>query len=403
MNKFWEIVRYEYTRHVFRKRFIFALLSLPLIILAIVLVIFFMSYFTSDRTPIGYVDHSGVLANPIQLPESTNIFDPLLQMIPFKSEEIAEKALQTDEIQTYFILPEDFEVNYSVPLIYYEQPGEKVHNQISQFVHQNLFAGEQIEFESRITEGTNFTLQSPSGEQEFQEEEWYNILVPFIIGGIFIIVVMTSGGYLLQAVVEEKENRTMEIVITSVSPMQLMAGKIIGNISVGLTQLIIWVAFGWLAFALGGQYIPFIANLHISTQYIVRCLLLMLPAFVTVAALMAAIGATMTESREAQQISGLFTIPVMMPYWFAIPLMVNPDGSVAIFLSYFPLSAPVALSLRMAFTPIPLWEYALNLTFLVAFAIFTIWLAGRAFRIGLLQYGKRISLSQLFRKEAHNE
>jgi len=403
MNKFWEIVRYEYTRHVFRKRFIFALLSLPLVILAMILVIFFMSYFTSDRTPIGYVDHSGVLANPIQLPESTDIFDPLLQMIPFKSEEKAKKALQADEIQTYFILPEDYEVDYSVPLIYYEQPGESARNQISRFIHQNLFAGEQIEFEARITEGTNFTLQSLDGEQEFQEDEWYNILVPFIIGMIFIIVVMASGGYLLQAVIEEKENRTMEIVITSVSPMQLMAGKIIGNISVGLTQLVVWSAFGWLAFTIGGQYIPFIANLQISTQYITRCLLLMFPAFVTVAALMAAIGATMTQSREAQQISGLFTIPVMMPYWFAMPLMMNPNGSIAIFLSYFPLSAPVALSLRMAFTPIPFWEYTLNLIFLVAFAIITVWLAGRAFRIGMLQYGKRISLSQLFRKEAHNE
>jgi len=403
MNKFWEIVRYEYTRHVFRKRFIFALLSLPLIILAIVLVIFFMSYFTSDRTPIGYVDHSGVLANPIQLPESTDIFDPLLQMAPFKSEEAAENALQAAEIQTYFILPEDYEVNYSVPLIYYEQPGGDARRQISQFVHQNLFAGEQIEFEARITEGTNFTLQSPDGEQEFQEDEWYNILVPFFIGMIFIIVVMISGGYLLQAVIEEKENRTMEIIITSVSPVQLMAGKIIGNISVGLTQLVIWAAFGWMAFSISGQYVPFIANLQISTQYIARCLLLMLPAFVTVAALMATIGAVMTESREAQQISGLFTMSVTIPYWFAFPLMMNPDGAISIFLSYFPLSAPVALSLRMAFTPIPFWEYTLNLAFLVAFAVFTVWLAGRAFRIGLLQYGKRISLSQLFRKEARNE
>ncbi len=403
MNKFWEIVRYEYTRHVFRKRFIFALLSLPLTLLAFVLVIFFMSYFTSDRAPIGYVDHSGMLANPIQLPESTDIFDPLLQMVPFKSEEAAENALQADEIQTYFILPEDYEVNYSVPLIYYEQPGGNARRQISQFVHQNLFAGEQIESEARITEGTNFTLQSPDGKQKFQEDEWYNILVPFFIGMIFIIVVMISGGYLLQAVIEEKENRTMEIIITSVSPMQLMAGKIIGNISVGLTQLVIWVAFGWLAFSIGGQYIPFIANLQISTQYIARCLLLMLPAFVTVAALMATIGAVMTESREAQQVSGLFTMSVTIPYWFAFPLMMNPRGSIAIFLSYFPLSAPVALSLRMAFTPIPFWEYALNLTFLIAFAVFTVWLAGRAFRIGLLQYGKRISLSQLFRKEVHNE
>lgn len=400
MSKFWQIVKYEYTRHVLRKRFIVTLLSLPLSIIGMVLLVLVIGFFMVNRDPIGYVDLSGVLLNARPSQAESTFFEPVYEMIALETEVKANIALEEGSIQAYFILPEDYQTNFSVPLYYLKNIESGAQNQIIQFVRQNLLADVHIEYETRLVEGTNFVLNAIDGTRQMRENEWANILIPFIVGFIFIIVVLTSGGYLLQAVVEEKENRTMEIIITSVSPMQLMAGKIVGNLSVGLTQLLVWGLLGWVTLPIAGHYVPFIANLKLSPNYILISLLLMLPTFVFVSALMATLGATVTETREAQQVSGFFTLPIMLPYYFATAIMQHPDGPIAVFLSFFPLSAPVALSMRMAFTTVPAWQIALIIALMISFAIFTIWLAGVAFRLGMLQYGKRITFGQLFRKEA---
>ncbi len=402
MGKLWQIAKYEYKRHVFRKRFIWALLSMPLMIVLIILITVLMGLFMTNRSPVGYLDHSGILKNPISIGNSKNIFEPGLDMRPFTSEATARQALEDKDIQMLFIIPENYPQNREVPLYYYGQPDDNAQYQSFLFIRENLLAGEFIPNMDRINQGTTFTLQSQDGSKDFQENQWYNILTPLLVGVLFLIVVMTSGGYLLQAVVEEKENRTMEIVITSVSPMQLMAGKIIGNISVGLTQLMIWLVFSWLSLVIARQFIPFLSLLDISGIMLLKPLLIILPAFVSIAAMMAALGATVTESREAQQMSGLFTLPIILPVWFITPIMLNPDGPIALFLSYFPLSAPITLAIREAFTVIPTWEWVLIVTIQVSFALFMMWVAARVFRLGMLQYGKRLTLKQIFRKEARN-
>jgi ABC-2 type transport system permease protein len=169
-----------------------------------------------------------------------------------------------------------------------------------------------------------------------------------------------------------------------------------------LTQLVIWILFAWLAMIVAGKFFPVISNIQLSTDYLLKISLLLLPAFVSIAAMMAALGATVTGSQEAQQVSGLFTLPIMVPLWFVSSIMLNPDGPIAIFLSYFPLSAPITLALRMVFSTIPDWQWLLFIIIQVAFAVFMVWLAARAFRIGMLQYGKRIRLGQLFRREVRH-
>jgi ABC-2 type transport system permease protein len=127
--------------------------------------------------------------------------------------------------------------------------------------------------------------------------------------------------------------------------------------------------------------------------------LLFLPAFVMVAAMMSTIGAIMTEMREAQQISGIFSLLFTIPFYAMSTIMTNPNSTLAIILSYFPPSAPITVLLRMGLTTVPTWQIALNILILVIFAVLSVWLAGRAFRLGMLQYGKRLSLKDLFSKQ----
>jgi ABC-2 type transport system permease protein len=115
-----------------------------------------------------------------------------------------------------------------------------------------------------------------------------------------------------------------------------------------------------------------------------------------IAAMMAALGATTTETREAQQIAGIFTIPMVLPYWFIQVLMEKPNSPLSIFFSLFPFTAPVSLPMRAAFSTIPVWQVVITISLLILFAIAALWFAGKAFRLGMLRYGKKLSLKEIF-------
>ncbi len=400
MTKIWQIIKYEYRRHVFRKRFLFSLLSLPIAVIAMILVAVLIGAFSVDTSPVGYIDHAGVIQETVTLEENGDIFNPAIPFQAYQDEEQARNDLEGEEIQAYFVIPESYPESLEIEYVYMEEPGSDIQSQFTDLVRRNLLDTEDINPEviQRLEEGSLITTTSLDGSREMREDQWYTIFTPYIAGIMFIIVVMTSGGYLLQAVVEEKENRTMEIVITSVTPTQLMTGKIIGNIGVGLTQLVIWLIFGWIGLKVGGQFWPILQDFSISTDYILLLLMVMLPAFVMVSAFMAAIGSTMTEVREAQQVSGLISLPMMIPYYISSTIMMNPNGVLAVILSYFPLTSPITILMRSAFTVVPAWEIAINISILVAFALFAIWFAGRAFRMGMLRYGKKLSIKEIFGK-----
>lgn len=400
MAKVWHIIKYEYKRHVFQKRFLFSLLSLPFAVVAIVALSLLVAVFSFDTNPVGYLDRSGVLDEPVQIEGDGDIFNPVINFLPYQDEGQAQADLEAEVIQAYYVIPEAYPDSPEIQLIFLDEPDTGVQNQFHQFVRQNLdtFKGLDPQVKERLQEGSLITIAALDGSREMSQDQWFLIFTPYIAGILFMFVVMTSGGYLLQAVVGEKVNRTMEIVITSVTPTQLMAGKIIGNISVGLTQLVIWLIFGWIGLMVGGQFFPFLQDFTLPADYIVVLLLILLPSFVMVAAFMAAIGATITEMQEAQQVSGLFSLTFTIPFYLASPIMMSPNGTLAMILSYFPLTAPITILMRMAFTVVPVWQIVINIAILVVFAFFAIWFAGRAFRMGMLRYGKKLSLMEIFRK-----
>jgi ABC-2 type transport system permease protein len=359
-----------------------------------------IAFFETDTAPVGYIDPAGFLKDPLPMEDSGDIFDPVIEFLPYQTLAAAQSDLEAEIIQAIYVLPEDFPQTQDVQLIYLEEPGSNVTNQFMNFVRHNLMASDNLnlQVEKRLADGSLVTFVTLDGSREFREDQWYVIFMPFIAGIIFIFVVMTSGGYLMQAVVEEKENRTMEIVITSVTPGQLMTGKIIGNIGVGLTQLIVWFIFGWIGLKVAGQFVPFLQDFSLPPNYIGTVLLIALPAFVMVAALMAAIGATMTEMREAQQIQSMISLSITVPFYLTNSLMFHPNSTLAYVMSYFPLTSPLTILIRQSVTVIPAWQMALHVALLVVFAVFSIWFAGKAFRLGMLQYGRKITLKEIFRK-----
>jgi ABC-2 type transport system permease protein len=403
MKKFWLVCQQEYKRHVLRKRFLFAILSMPLFVGLLAAVSFLSVWLQYNSAPIGYVDEHHILTSAnIPAKKENGLFEPVT-ITQFKDEKSARAALEQKEIQAYFMLPENYMDTGEVSMVSLSKTGTNIQGNFGDFLTLNILSGKPPLIINRLTEGTNMIIRSADGKREIGVENWTFILLPIVAGLLFVIAVNISGGYLLQAVVEEKENRTMEVLITSVSPDQLMAGKIVGNLAVGLTELVIWIFFAIIAINILPKFIPMGEPPQIPASYILLLALTFLPAFVMIAAAMGAIGATATEMKEAQQVAGFFTIPIVIPYWFITAIMLNPNGNLAVGMSIFPLTSPLTLPMRAVFTDIPAWQLVLAISLLFALAIFSLWLAGRIFRLGMLRFGKKVKLKEAFKHGTENQ
>ena len=397
MNKFWLVFRHEYLRHVRRKRFIFALMSLPLMVLLMIGAGLLAARADYDSRPVGYVDLSGVLTNARPVPQTSGDLFPDPQFTLFASETAARTELDQKKIQGYYVLQPDYLDTGSARYVTDLQVKDSTESAFKKFLRYNLVSSQPAEIANRLVKGPNLEIRSLTGNRRMGENDIVAIIFPMVIGVLFLLVINTSGSYLVGALVEEKENRTMEIVVTSISTDQLMAGKVVGNLAVGLTQLVVWVLFGLLAMSFM-ENIPSIGSLNLDAGYLWLSFFILLPAFVMVAGLMATAGVTAAEVREAQQIAGLFTLPVVVPFWLIVPLMESPNSPLSVALSLFPLTAPISMAIRAAFTDVPVWQTIFCLALLYLGAVGAIWMASRAFRMGMLRYGKRLSLREIFRR-----
>ncbi len=395
MNKVWLVIKHEYLRHVLRKRFIVSVLSVPFFILIMVGIALITVLVMSDWRPIGYVDHSGVLAGAQPLPEQKERRSRSVEIQTFDSEDAALQAVNNGEIQAAFILAADYRETGAVSVIVDDNLSDNASQDFREFLLQNLLKDQPAGIQERILEGPALVFRSLADSREFAENNILGLLVPLVAGIMLIVAINVSGGYLLQAVTEEKENRTIEMVVTSISPTQLMAGKIFGNLSVGLTQLIIWALTGAGGVALVMRLFPEISGSGLDLSFLGLMLITFLPAFVMIAALMAMVGATAAEARDAQQIAGLFSLPVVFPMWFLMVIIEKPNSPLAVIMSLIPFTSPLTLPMRSVLTTVPAWQIALAIGLLVASAAAAVWLASRAFRLGLLRYGKSLSLREI--------
>jgi ABC-2 type transport system permease protein len=408
MNKLWLVARHEYRRHVLRKGFILLLLSVPA---AIALSIGLGAYAESRENrsaAVGYVDLAGVLSDPLAAPprgsSPNSIGVPaVVPLVPYGSEEAARAALDAGRIQAYYVVTAGYLQTNRVDLVYIAAPGDSVRRQFWDFMQINRLRDLPPAVAERAVAGPNLAVRwpadMPGGGREFSGESFFDTLLPLFGALTFLILLASSGGYLMQAVVEEKESRTMEVVVTSLSPGQFIAGKVAGIAGVALTQLVGWAACCVLAVWVGGHLldIGLLQGLRIDWRIMGTMVALGLPTYVMFAAVLTAVGATVAQAQEAQQVSGLLGLFSAVPFWFAMPILENPNGALAIGMSLFPATALPALSFRLAFSPVPPWQIGLSVALLTASALGAVWLAGRAFRLGMVRYGQRLRWGEILR------
>ena len=408
MSKLWLVAKYEYARNVFKKSFIFITLSVPLMLAVSVGLGWLINHMENPDAPVGYVDHAGLLADPIPAPPRAGSPDnpsssDLVALIPYQTEQEAREALESKAIQAYYVVAADYRQTNHVELVYIEPPGDNVARQFWDFMQINKITDVPPDIARRAVAGSNLIVRwpddGPGGGREFSERTFLNNLLPLFLGLAFIMLLFMSSGYLTQTVATEKENRTMEIVVTSVSPGQLIGGKVLGIIAMTLTQVVAWIAFAALATFIGGRYLDIgvLQNLSVDPPTIITMLAIAAPTYVMIASLMAAAGATVADSQEAQQMAGLFSVPIMAPVWLGAVIIENPNSPLAIGLSLFPPTALSTTAMRIMSVPIPFWQVAVSVALLILSAGGAVWLAGRAFRLGMIRYGQRLNWRELFK------
>lgn len=396
LRKLWCIFKHEYIRRVKTKGFIFAVISMPLLLLLAAGLGVLSMRMQANTQPIGFIDQSGFFKNAV-IPEKSFAFaSTSIEMIEYSDLETGVSAVEIGEIQAFFAIQQDYISSGEIEVFTLERPGENAFDRIRDYLREELISGQDEKTKIRIESGSDFTIQSLDGAQQTNMRDWFLVFFPFAVSLIFIIVINISGGYLLQSVVDEKENRTMELIMTSVSPDQLMTGKILGNLSVGLTQLFIWFSFAVLWLAGLKVLFNYGQTPQIQTIHLVILFGIILPAFILIAALMTLVSTTATELREAQQVSVLFTLPMVSPSWFAPAILQHPGNPLIAFLSIFPFTAVVTMSMRISVSLVPAWQLILAVIVMWGSATGALLLASRAFRLGMLQYGKRLSLKQIF-------
>jgi len=396
MSKIWLVASYDFKKHAFKKSFVLILLSVPIVVCLFIGFTALMISFENNDAPLGYVDQTGLLSDPLPLPGSDD--DERVEMIAYDNEDQAMAALENGDIQAYYLLADNYFEKREVELVYLEEPGENAREDFYDFMQINWAADQPPEIVQRVADGNNVVVRSPDGRREFPTSgPTVGQILPLVISIAFIALVLFSAGYMLEGVTEEKLNRTIEVVFTSLSPSKLISGKVLGVLGVNSLQLITWVLFGILAVFVARNVLNFewFQNMQLQWDSIAMVAVAGVLSYLVATALMLAIGSTIVEAQEGQALGFIFYMLFMVPLIAVVVIGENPNGPIAVGMSLLPFTSLLTLSLRNLFISIPAWQLALSILVHLLCVIGTVWLATRAFRLGMLRYGQRLKFNEI--------
>lgn len=399
MAKLWLIALNEYKKNVFKRSFILVLLSVPVFVGLLLGMGFFFSSFEQDDAPIGYVDHSAVLANELPGPVDDN--EEAIEIIAFENVDIAQQALDTNIIQAYFILAEDYEETLNTELVYFNEPGRNATQQFYDFLQTNLLSDLPLEQAQLLAHGPEMTIRAADGSREFPEGgPPIGSTIPLFLSFAFVILLLISSGYLMDGIVQERENRTLEVLMTSVSSFQMVFGKVLGIVGINFTQLAVWIILGIVAVFLGGQVfdMEWFQNPVMDWPGLLMVVAIGIPSYILAASIMFTVGSMVSQAQDAQAIGPIIFIVFMLPTYAMVQIGNEPNGTVAVVMSLIPFTSLTTIAIRNLLVAIPFWHFALSFAIQVTLAILALWLASRTFRLGMLRYGQRVRLGEIFRR-----
>ncbi len=393
------VASYEYRTHFRRKGFLFASFGLPLLGALIL---------WGVRALNGQVDLGAMLLGesdkPLAVLDQAHLFTSLPE--PFVAVSDLESGRQGVLEERYLgllVIPPDYPQEEAT---LYTLSGQAAIEQALR-MSRNLLAYAELQehytFEQvqRLLEDTPVRMVVLS-ETGAAQGAGARLMVGLTFSILFYITLFSTAGYLLSSVTQEKESRIIEILLSSVTALELLWGKVLGLGALGLTQVAIWLTSARLlarqATALWGFAEQIAQALRHPDPQLVLALVLVMPlSYLTYGLLMAGLGSLGNNLRESQQFSAAVTMIAAIPYMLNFFITLNPNSALARALSYFPLTAPTALILRLGVGTIPWWDFALAVGLTALGALFSLWVGVRLFRVGVLMYGPKPSWREVWR------
>lgn len=405
-GKAFTVARHEFLKTIKRKEFLFMTFIFPVFLAGITLVPALLAGMTpSEDQSVGYVDMTGSFDFPGEVTNGGFEVGPFgeksskIEFVGYEDISEASRALREGEISSFIVIPEDF-LESGVIELYVSEKGVPVPRadlaaDLSDIVVTSLLQDEVDEAVlQRVKNPVNIKLFNVGESGEASEQGIADILgdlgLPFLTAFLLFFSIFSSSGYLLRGVSEEKENRIIEVLLSSATPTELLTGKVLGLGAVGLLQITVWIS----AVILGASYaLP----LSLDPFLLFLALVYFFFGYLFFASLMAAVGAMTSSLQESQQVAGIFTFAAASPLIFMQLLLTKPDSPLAVFLSLFPLTSPVAMLVRVGATDVPFYQVAASLFIMMLSIHGVIVFSSRLFRAYLLMYGKRPAFREILR------
>ena len=420
MSKTWLVARHEFSVTLGRLSYRLFVASVPaLSIVALIGIAVFQAVRSDDSSTEGASIAANEAAGTYGYVDLTSDQDgrPLFTayqrqgntvFAPYPDQETATNELLEGRIDRLFVFPADFVETGTVMEVREERAGlidaGGRNGALRGFVVENLFAGQvSPDRLERIVTPYRLVIDEVSESGAPADSDFAaGDTLAFVAASVLLLVSgFTASGYLLQGLTEEKENRIMEVLLSSIKPEHLMFGKLVGLGAASLLQIAIWTATAVasllalnlildLPIELTSETVPAPGKLLIALAYF-------LLGYALIGTLMAAIGAVTTNQRQAGNISAFVIMPAAAPMWFMFLLLEEPDGALASLLSFIPITAPVASLTRLSLGGMDGLEVFLSLSALSLSVAGIVWLTAKLFRAYLLVYGQQPSLSHLVR------
>lgn len=440
MNKILLIIQREYLSRVKNKSFILLTFLVPLLMIGVWALIFFLSKnsFESNQATVHVVDASGVFADKLESSKQITyvLTDQSLD------EEKAALANSDASKQYLLIIPETLSQHNTVELLSSEKAGLSVQSTIERHLeqilrnHQLEASGIDLATLETIKPTVSIAAKELTADGEKDSSAGAAMAISMAMAILIYITLFIYGAQVMRGIIEEKQNRIVEVIISSVKPFQLMMGKIIGIGLVGLTQFLLWIIFSGALLALAGNLFmnPESVDAQAITEQVSQVgannpqvaaasqyqegmggtimgaldtvdfgwiafyfLLYFLGGYLLYSALFAAVGSAVDNETETQQFMFPITIPLLFAYMLSFGVLINdPHGPLAFWLSMIPLTSPVAMLVRIPYG-VPDWQILLSIVLLIGGFILTTWVAARIYRVGILMYGKKASYKELIK------
>jgi len=426
-SKIWTIIKHEYLSKITSRGFIIGTIAAPLGIILIYGIIIVVTIMTQNETvmKLAILDKTNEIGIELIKRDSSKFYltDKNLQ-------ELKEEVLE-EKIDGFILIPKEFLSSGEIQVFTRGGGGLGYINLIENNSEDILIKkklnqiGANQDLINLIDKGVK--VQTKKVTEEGAKDDYSEIfaILGYIMGFVIYGLMFTYGAFVMRGVIEEKANRIVEVLASSVKPFEIMFGKVVGIGAVGLTQVLFWLILIILLFTISGSivsnfvspndivnsagmvqsnpmntnnnFLNLLTNFSISPWIIVAFIFYFLAGYFIYSTLFAAVGSAVDQEQDAAQLQLPVTLPIIIPILFITNVMSDPNGTLSTILSLIPFFSPILMIARIAAAEVPLWQIGLSIVLLVITFFVCLWIAAKIYRIGILMYGKKPTFKDLIK------